>query len=305
MSEELVNNPFAQIEDRQEERIPTATLAIYEHIGQYLARSESETNVNRASAATMCVRRRWYQGKGYKGTPLTPRKIVNFMLGDLSERVLLFFIKQALVGPGKLYSEVNFGDVIGSFMFQGKPLDLYSQKTMKWKLGSIEITGHADGFGKRNSDGKWELIEIKSAADYGFDSFIENGPGDYLKQAHALMMMEESQALDIRQVRFFYLRKNTGNLYDRIFDFDTTLANEVMREFQAANREKMPEAPYALVPETHYKKPTGRMTCVWQCAYCPFTQICQGEFTKEFKNGKPKYIFPQKEQQHASVQLKP
>ena len=206
--ETLQANPFAEFEDRQEDSVPTATLQIYQFISEYLER-DKDTNVNRASAATMCVRRRWYSHNGYEGTPLTPRKVVNFQLGDLSERVVLFYIKSALVGPGKLYSEVNFGDVIGSIHFQGKELEIYKQKTFSFTMENGQrITAHVDGLGKRNSDGKWELIEIKSAADYGFDSFVDNGPGDYLKQAHASMMTDECSALGIDQVRFFYLGDN-------------------------------------------------------------------------------------------------
>lgn len=288
--DELVPNPFAAFEDHNEPTIPSATLQIYQFIEKYLERKE-ETNVLRASAATMCVRRRWYQASGYKGTPLTPRKMVNFMLGDLSERTLLYFIKQALVGPGKLYSEVDFGQIIGSFQFQNKPIDLHVQKTMSFNIGAIIITGHADGFGKRNSDGQWELIECKSAADFGFDKFIDYGPGDYLKQAHALMLTEDCKKRAIKQVRFFYLKKNTGNLYDRVFDFDPILADLVIKEFQQAHGINTPEKPYSLIPETHYRKPTGRITCVWQCAYCPFTKECHGEFETEWKNGRPKYIW--------------
>lgn len=292
---ELVSNPFAQYEDRQEDSIPTATRMIYEHIATYLERRK-DTYINRASSASMCVRRRWYQGKGYDATPLTPRKQVNFLLGDLTERVLLYFIKSSLVGDGKLYSEVNFGKLIGSINFQGKPLELYEQETMGFSLpNGARVSGRADGFGKRNSDGKWELIEIKSAADYGFDQFVDEGPGDYLKQSHALMLTDECKALDIKQVRFFYLRKNTGNLWDRLHDFDEVTANLVVQEYMLAMHEEAPPRPYGLIEETYYKKPTGRMTVPWQCGYCSFTEACQGKFTKEFKNGKPKLIFEVKQ----------
>lgn len=293
ISNEMISNSFNQFEDRQEDMIPTATHQIYQYISEYLNR-DNDTNVNRASAATMCVRRRWYQRNNYKQTPLTPRKMVNFLLGDLSERVVLFFIKQALVGEDKLYSEVDFGEVIGEITFQGKPLELYKQKTMSFTDGDIKITGHADGFGKRNSDGQWELIEIKSAADYGFDKFVDDGPGDYIKQSHALMMTDECKARDIKSVRYYYLRKNTGNLYDKLYPYSGATAALTLQEYRIANEDVIPSAPYMLIDETHYKKSTGRLTCSWRCAYCPFTEQCHGKFKKEFKNGKPKLIWEKK-----------
>lgn len=287
----LVENPFSLWEDRLEERIPTATLQIYKYIADSLNRPK-DININRASSATMCVRRRWYQANGYEATPLTPRKIVNFMLGDLTERTLLYFIKEALIGPGLLYKEVLLGEELGEITFQGKDITLYKQQDLSFKLtdGTV-ITGHADGFGKRNSDDQWELIEIKSAASYGFDEFKRNGPGDYLKQAHALMLMDQSMELDVKSVRFYYLAKETGHLYDRIFNFDPKIAHQVIKEFKLANNSEAPEAPYALVPELLRGKPTGKTTCPWQCGYCSYLHHCKPGFTKEFKSGRPKFYW--------------
>lgn len=59
---DLIKNPYASLEDRADELIPTATKQIYDFIGDYLNRPK-DTNVNRASSAPMCVRRRWYQDK--------------------------------------------------------------------------------------------------------------------------------------------------------------------------------------------------------------------------------------------------
>jgi hypothetical protein len=269
---------------------------IYEFIADYLSRGK-DNNVNRASAANMCVRRRWYQHHGHEGTPLTPRKVINFQLGDLTERVMLYYIKQALTGPGKLYSEVRLGDVIGSIHFQGKELEIYQQKTFSFTLeNNQKVTAHVDGLGKRNADGKWELIEIKSAADWGFEGFVDNKPLDYLKQAHASMMTDECRALEIDQVRFFFLKKNTGNIWDRLYSFDETIANNVLKEFLLATKKEAPERPHGLVAETYYKKPTGRKVAGFPCSYCPFLKQCHGEHEKEFKSGKPVYVFTSKKE---------
>lgn len=287
-------NPWALLEEKGDGAIPTATLQIYQFIEKYLER-EKDSNVNRCSAATMCVKRRWYQHHGYEATPLTPRKIVNFLLGDLTERVLLYFIKEGLVGAGKIYSQVDFGEVLGTIQFQGRDIEIYSQKDLTFKLpDGTPITGHADGFGVRGSDNRNELIEIKSAASYGFDEFKKNGPGDYLKQAHALMMTEYAQELGVTAVRFYYLSKETGHLYDRVYDYQPSIAKLVRKEFLIAKGTEEPNAPYGFKDEMFRGKPTGKTTVDWRCGYCSYLTHCKPGFTKEFKSGKPKFYWEKK-----------
>ena len=286
-AKDLVLNPFAAIDEQGDSEVPTATLAIYSGIAEQLARKES-TSIDRASSATMCPRRRWYQGQGTPGTPLTPRKIVNFALGDLSEKVIIHFIKEFLVGPGKLYSEVDFGKEVGEFPMQGTIIKVYEQKTLSWKINDeITVTAHLDGLGKRNLDGQWEVIEAKSAADYGFEEFKESGPGDYLNQAHACMMTEEMQALNVKDIRYFYLKKNMGSLWDRLHHFDQATADKVREGFIAARGTEAPERPQGFEPETFRGKPTGREKLNWKCCYCIYTTICHPNAVKEFKSGKP------------------
>lgn len=292
MSNDLVKNPFAGLDDRQDESVPTATLQIYQFIEDYLARKEHDTHVNRASAASLCPKRRWFQRNGFKGETLSPRKIVNFTLGDLTEHVVKFFILKGCVGPGKLYSSVDFGTPTGKFTVQGnKVIEIYDQEDLIANIAGIEVTAHADGWGRRNSDGKFELIEVKSAADYGFDSFKENGPGDYLKQAHVNMRTNKGIELGVNETRFFFLRKSTGHLWDRLHFFDTNLFEKIKKEFISANEKKEPQTPYGPVFETFRGKPTGRQVLPFPCGgYCPYTKKCFDNFTVEFKNNKPKYI---------------
>jgi hypothetical protein len=299
-SDVLVQNPWSALEDKADVAIPTATLQVYNHIADYLDRKDDVRGINSASNANMCVKRRQFKRQGKPETPLTPRKMVNFLLGDLFEFTIRYFISEALVGPGKLYSEVNFGEQVGSFFIQGKEIKLYRQKTMSFKLDGQVITGHADGFGKRNSDGEWELIESKSYANWGFQSFQQEGAGDYLHQAHALMMTDECRALGIKDVRFFGGRKETGHLWDRLHHWDEAIAKKVVREFRQANRDDEIVPPFKLKEETKYKKPTGRLIAQFPCSYCPFLKECQGEFEVDWKsdqwgNKSPIYVFKTKE----------
>jgi hypothetical protein len=288
----LEYNPFAPNEEKAgEEMIPTATLQIYRAVEQELAREES-THVNRASAANMCVRRRWYQRMGHRGTPLTPRKILNFAAGDIGEHVVKYFILKGCVGPGKLYSEVDFGKQVGTFTIQHKEIPIFEQQTLRAVIGGIEVTAHGDGWGKRNADGKWEYIECKTAADFGFDRFVAEGPGDYVNQAHAVMMTDLAESRGVRETRFFFMKKSTGHIWDRLERWDDRIAGEVALGYQLSNREEIPNRPYGAVEETYRRKPTGRQVLPWQCGYCPFTETCWPGVEKQFKNGKPVFVMP-------------
>lgn len=296
LPEGMAINPFAGLEDRADPTVPTATLQIYRFIENYLDRPR-DTHVNRASSASQCFKRRWYQGRGVTGLPLTPRKMVNFLLGDLTERVVLYFIKEACVGPGKLYSEVDFGAPLGSIYFQGRELKLYHQQDLVAKIGGFEITAHADGWGKRNSDGQWELIEVKSASDYGFDDFKDVGPKEYGKQSIVLMQTDKAKRLGVKNSRFFFLRKQTGHLWDRVFNFSEELLAEVADEYAVAAGAEEPRRPHLPQPEMVRKKPTGRTVAGFPCTYCPYIKQCQGSHSLEWTSDqfgfrKPVYVFP-------------
>ena len=290
---------MSQLENEFFEEIDPATKQIYDWIEKELMRSQ-DTHINRASNANYCQRRLWYKKNGYVGEIMNSRAIINFALGDLTEAVVVAFIKAACVGPDKLYSEVAFGESAGDCRVQGRSFEIFKQKTLTTKILGIDIPGHADGFGKRNSDGKWELIEIKSAADFGFEEFCEKGPGDYIRQSHCLMMSDECLALGVRSVRFFYLKKNTGHMASRLYNFDTDIASEVVRIFQEANQETIPDRPIQPEEEMFRKKPTGNIKLNWRCSYCPFTTTCWPDAKMEIsKSGKPVYYLKTKKEEIA------
>lgn len=283
--EDLKQNPFFTIDSGDSLLVPTATLQIYEYISEKLRRP-LDTNVKRASAASACPRKRWYQAKGHPGKPMAPRAHITFLYGDLTERVLLHFIREALVGPGRLYSEVDLGETIGSLNFQGIELKIYKQQTLTANLDGIEITAHGDGFGKRNLDGEWEYIEIKSSANFGFDAFKSGETPDYIKQAHAVMLTDKAKALGVKSTRFYYARKETSHLWDRVFLFDENIAKQIRDEYKAVETTEPPR-PYGPVPETFRGKPTGRMVLKYPCSYCPHVDSCQPQHKLEFKSGRP------------------
>ncbi len=289
--------PLPPMDERHDPSTPTATVQIYDYINEALGRKEADTHVNRASAASMCHKRRWYQRQGYAGEPLTPRVIVNFTLGDLTEHTVKYFIAQGCVGPGKLYSEVDFGKEVGRFTIQnGKEIILYDQEDLTAQIGEITVTAHVDGWGKRNSDGLWELIEVKSAADYGYERFKDEGPGEYLKQATVNLQTGRAKELGAVGVRFFYLKKNTGHMWDRYFAYSFDLSLEVAEEYRLANAAEEPKAPYNLKEETSRQKPTGRIIAQYPCSYCPFLAQCKGPHQVEMKGASPVFVFSKKKE---------
>ena len=299
----LVENPWSKWEDKADPHVPTGTLQIYNDIGRLL-KKEDAPNVLRASMATMCPKRRQYTANGEEGTPLTPRKLINFMLGHLTEKTLQFFIKKGCVGDGKLYKEVRFGDVIGSFKYQDEDIELYDQPEWGFDIKAAEkllhISAHPDGVGLRNADNKWELIEIKSAANWGFKQFKEEGAGDYLKQAHACMMCDEAKELGVDSVRFWYMRKETGHVWDIVHDYDNALGLEVVSNYIDSVSSVAIASPHGLVSEMtgrgSAKRPTGKKIAKFPCTYCPYLEKCHGKFKLEWKgdqwgNQKPMYVF--------------
>lgn len=270
-----------------------ASVEIHEWVREVLGDREI-TDANRASSAPNCIRKRWFQNQKIQGAPMQPRSLLVFALGDLVEHSFKYFISQACVGPGKLYSEVDFGEKDGTFTVQHRQFDIYKQEKvfirMPWGL---VIPGHPDGWGKRNSDGRWELIEVKSTASFGFDKFVD-GECEYLKQINVLLMSDKAKRLGATEGRFYYQNKNTSAIYDRLYPADLSMQREIISDYRtAAEPLSPPPVPRAdgIGPEaeTYRKAPTGRFKLGWKCSYCDYNKLCFPNAKLEFKGGKPIY----------------
>jgi hypothetical protein len=282
----LLKNPFIDLDYEAEDFVSEEVLEIYRWIDKNLVDRDDESNILRASAASLCVLRRWLQGRGIQGNRTAPRSIVNFMLGELFEYAIKYLIIRANVGPGKLYSEVRFGEPLGVLPLQKKIFEFHEQIEVKTKIGPLLITGHLDGMGKRNLDGKWEFIEAKSASDYGFDKFKSSGPDDYLKQSHVLMMSDEAGKWGVSETRYFYGRKQKGHLHGRLIKFDENIAELVRRDYVQSVGPEKPKPPHSLTREIDSSGfPTGRLVAlVVPCSYCPYLN------TEHCHNGLKKYL---------------
>lgn len=289
----LSQNPFAEHDYSGESLVSEASLEIYKYIDQHLVDREDESNVLRSSAAPQCVRRRWHQARGIKGHRMAPRSIVNFLIGDVVEHAVKYLVLKSNVGPGKLYSRVDFGRVTGHFTIQRREFEIHEQIEVRTRLGVLSIVGHLDGRGKRNIDGQWEDIEVKSSGNFGFEKFKEKGPSDYTKQAHSNMLSAESRALGVKETRYFYVHKEKGFLFDRVVQFDQVIADQVILEFNQSMAPSPPQAPYSLTREVKNGMPTGRqMALSFPCGFCPYlnTVHCHNGLKKTNAYGRTVFV---------------
>ena len=297
----MKNNPWADIEDNIEPEVSTAANQIYAGVEKKYEGPPS-THINRASSAPSCPKKLWFQRNGFDCKPIPPRGRLNLEMGNLVEAKMRALILEHNVGPGKLYSEVDFGKETGALEFpDGTILRTYLEADLTAKVGGREITAHCDGIGKRNSDGLCEIIEIKSAANFGYRDFKVSDAPDYIYQAHVLMRTGKAIELGINETRFFYMRKETSHLADRLFAFDEKIWNEVGRRFEVANQESEPPIEYDLKEETRYKKPTGRLVAIYPCSYCGYIDQCHKGIKKsfkddQFKNQRPVYYKTKQEE---------
>lgn len=308
----LLKNPFLDRDAQAEYFLSPGALQIYQFIDRALVDREDDSNVLRASAAPQCVRRRWLQARGIKGARMAPRSIVNFILGDVYEHTIKHLIKSSCVGTGKLYSEVSFGEHTGTFTIQRREFDIHQQIEVTTKIGPLTITGHLDGIGKRNSDGRWEFIEAKSSSDYGFEKFKKSGPNEYLKQAHATMMSDLAYELGVTETRYFYGRKQSGHLHDRLISFDESIAEITRQEYSDSMAPAPPAPPHTLTVEMKSGLPTGRLIALsFPCGFCPYinTPHCHHGLEKKHRNDnggnrRPIYVYdPRKVMSGGNVEV--
>ena len=256
----------------------------------FIKENRKDGNANRASAASRCVRSNWYRNNKYKEEELSPRAILVFAFGDLTEMLADWLISFAH-GPDKYYRKLLFGEgKRGSAVIQNGALELVQWTQLEWTtwIDGLAIPGHPDGIGQRE-DGTWELIEVKSSATRGFMRAQMSGVGDYIHQAYTLMASEEAKQLGIREVNFFYLNKDTQAWDVFPYVWDETTWEKVQNNFRLANQKEIPDKPYQPEAETFRKKPTGKMKLPWNCGYCGYNKECWPEAKLEFKSGKPTY----------------
>jgi hypothetical protein len=280
-----MNNIFDPLEDQAD----LAIQMIYPAL-RVLARDKSTSGLEsilRASSSGKCSRALWYKKNNYEEETINPRAIINFALGDLTEHLYKNLVRENMVGPLKLYKELVLGKETGEFYSQGRMFKAYEQETWSFDLDYLgetqKVTAHADGYGLRN-DGVWELFDFKSSSNFGFMSFLKDGPVDYLPQAHTLMMTNEARELNIKEFRFYYLKKDTGHIASRLIKYDKEIEKKVINNFKEAIGINRPKIPYSPLID----KKLGKVL-PWQCSYCGFKDHCF-KYKTEIVSGRQKNV---------------
>lgn len=288
-----------------------AAIAIKKALKEKLLAQPPSTKAIRGSNGGKCSKAMWAQVNGVERESV-PEGRFDLLLktGKMLEPLLIAYFKNYLLGPGRFYRELYFGEPDQTFAIdEDGELHVYNQPP--WEgvtpLG-VEWTTSPDGYGVLHN-GEVEGIDFKSAASHNFTSAADlNQPaqeaiGSYLGQAHAIMGSKQGRELGMKRFRFFYINKNTSDMADRLIMYSEEAMEDVHRRFNEAAGDKPPKDGHELVPEMTgrkpNKKPTGRLTAPWQCRYCAYTKWCKGDYTIEFKSGRPIYVFTQSNEEGA------
>lgn len=239
-------------------------------------RSEAKGKL-RMSGGGHCARKQWYSFKGEVGEPLSPRTINTFLMGDICEVGISTLARLAgweFQSKGSEQIEV----------FQQVPVPTDRQEPAQ---EPYLVTGHIDDL--LIVDGKKYLVEYKSASEYSYRSFENEGLSEsfgYHSQ-HSLYL----DALGLDEGIMVYMCKNTGHLCDRVIKKDMGLVAQAKENWRKIlNDPSIPERKFEAVPETYRKKPTGRIVLPFNCSYCQHVKRCWPGAQLEKHGGKPVYV---------------
>lgn len=245
---------------------------LIEAIRSYYDRAEKDrewASPLRCSSSGKCARAIAYQLHGFTPEPLNFRARMVFRLGDLIESDLV----DALVNcypdfkPGKEYIRYVGGD-----FYKG-----YEQFETTLKVAGLDITGHLDGYVKKDGKIKY-LVDFKSMSKFAFEK-AERGEIDdgYIAQAHSYM-----KAMDCPNFLFVGYAKDTSALCEVPIKWRDTDWAEVEARWtrvSKSTKDSLPDREHSA---------TEKGTLPWQCSYCNFNKHCWPNAVLTFsKHGKP------------------
>lgn len=204
-------------------------------------KDEEEHRGIRLSSVGQCIRKQWYQAKGYEGEKIQPATKIKFIFGDLIEALVLCLAKMA------------GHDVRG-------------------EQDEVEINGVK---GHRDAVIDGYTVDVKSASKYGFRKFAEGTVRDddafgYTEQLASYV----EGASDIERDAAFNLAvaKELGTL--ALYRLDKAnmpdVRNRVDMVVTACNSSTPPERPYSAEADGK----SGNEKLGIACSYCPFKHKC-------------------------------
>jgi len=164
--------------------------------------------IHRASLANKCIRYLGFKKLGVMGK-INARAYMMFKLGDMIELIVKDDIMLAL----KQCSDIEV---------------LTENEEVSIDLGDgIVLSGHIDGFIYVKDQGKYGILEIKSASNYLFDEALEGRVDeDYIVQASLYAL-----ALKVDFVCFIFYRKETSHYLEVIYSKD--ISNDAIVRYMA------------------------------------------------------------------------
>lgn len=228
-----------------------------------------QTKWKRCSSAGKCTRQlAYWKHHPDKAEPIRPRALSIFLNGYSIHEQERWLISQ-----------------VADLRFVERNVEFYPNQIVG------VVPGRVDGVVQLR-DGP-ALLDIKTAAEFGFRDMQRQGvPEEYKAQMQCYM-----DAMGIPRTIIWAYNKNTSHRAVHMIEWDELVHRKVADRFTAvelSTPENLPDRDFKPKREVVRKKETGREYLVWQCSYCPFTEMCYGplgfELTFDEKTNKPRWI---------------
>lgn len=264
--ETLVDDIYQIFREDTPPTIPEeATRTFGQRLGQILAERISERSytpyLRLSNLGTKCNRKLWYSINAQdQAEPLSPATRIKFLIGDISEALLLFFAK-------------------------------ISGHTVEHEQAEVEfhgVRGHIDGVVDRM------VLDCKSASSQSFSKFQDGLTGErddfgYLTQLQTYNRVSKEIGLvdDGSKAAFLVLDKQHGHITLDIHPSDDVDYKKVIDDKRSIISN--PEPPErAFTPVSDGKSGNHKLATV--CSYCEFKHTCwPGVRTFLYSNG-PRFL---------------
>ena len=191
-----------------------------------------------------CIRQLWYDyNQPEKGEPLQPHTLVKFLIGDITEAVMLLLAK------------------VAGHTVEDEQARLEIEGPDGWK-----ITGRKDA----KIDGA--LVDVKSASKYSFEKFKEglsdeNDAFGYRTQLDSYAYAEDFTG----DAGFFVMNKETGKMFFAHHDISTAdMKDHIALIASHMEEDEPPPRHYDDFPEGK----SGNRKLGVNCSYCPHKAVC-------------------------------
>lgn len=202
---------------------------------------EGRGYIGASNIGSDCLRQIWYEYKATMGQPPLPKYRRARDIGKYLEELVLDWLEDSGI------------DTITGISRDQKYRDLKSKNIDSFR-------GHVDALMSKNGE-IVAIIEIKTAKDSSFKSFLKNGVKSwnpqYYAQSQAYMGMS-----GIHKTYFVVLNKDSSEIMDERVSFD--------EDFYRKLEEKA-----MLISQTQTEPPRISGSPIWfQCKLCKYNKIC-------------------------------